>query len=52
MLLVAGVDTLWRITGKEVDIELQTTDLFYNGQAFLFGDTWIDGALIHHAISI
>lgn len=51
MLLIAWVDTLGRVTGKEVLVERQSGNTFYDREAFLLGNSRIDGGFIDYDIS-
>lgn len=51
MLLVAGVDALGRVAGKEILIEFKAADFLYHGQAFFLGHTGIDGGFVHHNVA-
>src|SRR5690606_37227870 len=51
MLLVARVDTFRRISCKEIFIEYQTRNFFYNRDAIFFSSTWINSRFINNDIS-
>ena len=42
VLLVARVDALRAIPTKEINIHLHSGNPLYNGDAFIFGNSWIN----------
>ena len=51
MSFISRVDSLGRISGKEINVELHSRNLFYDRKTFFFCHTGIDGRLIYDDIS-
>ena len=51
MLLITWVNSLWRISSKEIYIIFQTTYSLYNRKAFFFCYTRINSRFIYYDIS-
>ena len=47
VLLVTGVDALGAVASEEVDIHLHAAELLHDGDAFVFGDTGVDGGFVN-----
>ena len=52
MGLVARIDALGAVPGKEIHVEFQSGNTFHHGQALFLGDTRINGTLIHDDIPL
>jgi hypothetical protein len=51
MFFVSGIDPLGTVSGKEIFVVFQSAHFLYHRDAFIFGDTRINGGLIDHDVS-